>query len=313
MIAAGQHVALGLSWHDGAAFVRMRQVGAEVSALLPLRGLGLRYRVVPDGVRACLGHQSASEGRYVDCLKPLEDPQLAKCTRCRVVDARFAASLHHAHRTDVAEVAAGDIERSVAQHLEQTNWIYLAAFRDGSLKVGTSSERRRYTRLQEQGAWKARFVAQARDGIAVRVAEDLITARLDISQSVSARRKRRGLATSVPDTQLDTRLAQSAEAVHHLLADATDDGTVQGVAVADEPWESAAVGQPVWDRLMDYPVHLGSGAHAVQVVEVCGRMLAVEQPRSGDRFVTDVAELFGFPIDVGDHEPDPIQVQDSLF
>ena len=129
-------VIVGTSWSSGTASVRARHVGEQTSRLEPLVGLRLRYRAGVDSPRHCLGHVPfrRASGYYVDCANRPE-PGGRKCGQCAIVDATFASSLHHAHTRGQAE-----LDPAVVEHLAQPNVLYVAAFRDLSLKVGTSTE-----------------------------------------------------------------------------------------------------------------------------------------------------------------------------
>ena len=221
-----------------------------------------------------------------------------------IVDATFASNLHHAHTR-----GRGELDPAVLAHLRQPNLLYLAAFRDGSVKVGTSTEARIQKRLTEQGAWKARIVARAEDGFAVRDVEDRVSADVSLPQSIAIGRKLDGMAAPRPDDALDEALAQHTTLVHHVL-EVMDDARLQGMEVE---WSFPLGNEAVWSGLHRYPLRLQSGAHDLEVLAACGRMVVVERPGRTDRFVADLGQLYGVELDLGDHEPDALAVQDSLF
>lgn len=285
--------------------VRLRDDGAEASSLSPAVGLRLHYQASPDSPRVCVGHTPFRQTGvdHVDCASlPLAGGR--KCDRCAVIDSTFASNLHHAHTKDRA-----DIDPAIAEHLRQPNRLYLAAFRDGSLKVGTTTEKRREKRLREQGAWRAVFVATATDGYAVRDIEDKVTAELGLAQLVSIGRKLDGMAQPKPDSALEESLAAAAASVVDLIAAAED----TRLTAMTEPWHFPDSGSPMWAGLHPYPLKLSSGSHDLEVQAACGRMIVVAQPGSTDTFVADVGQLFGIQLDTGDYTPDPLAVQDSLF
>ena len=197
----GPLVVLGSSWGDAGCDLRVRRRGQD-SFLVPAVGLELNFRVDPGAARHCIGHHAPkrNDGRYVECHNPPR-PGEKTCVSCAVADAEFAADLHHAHTRP-----ADQIHESVRQHLQRTNILYLAAFRDGSIKVGTSTGTRRHTRLIEQGAWRAIEVAEVSDGFAVRRLEDLVTERLTLPQAVATTRKLRGMVSPRGDGELDRLL-----------------------------------------------------------------------------------------------------------
>ena len=212
-------VVLGLVWGDDGCRVRLRVPDPgpdgtiEPSQLVPVVGLELNYRVGPDARRHCLGHSSPqrNNGAYVDCHNRPQ-PNEKTCVSCAVADAEFASNLHHAHTRQ-----RDALDRSVVDHLEQTNELYVAAFRDGSLKIGTSTGHRTAKRLTEQGAWRAVRVASVTDGFTVRLLEDLVTEKLGLTQSVAVKRKLQGMTNPLGDRLLDERLDPMVQEVHRLI------------------------------------------------------------------------------------------------
>ncbi len=321
-------VLLGLVWGDDRCLVRLRipEPGTdgtvEPSQLVPVVGLELNYRVAPDGRRHCLGHSSPqrNNGAYVDCPNPPQ-PNEKTCVGCAVADAEFASNLHHAHTRE-----RDTLERSVVDHLEQTNELYVAAFRDGSLKIGTSTAHRTSKRLAEQGAWRAVRVASVADGFLVRRLEDLVTEKLGLTQSVAVKRKLQGMARPLSDPMLAERLDPMVDEVHRLIGSldrlpgsAEPDGIDDEVELTDRRWAFPESDSPIWDRLHPYPARLDAGTHHVEVVAMCGRLAVLRRPgtdgpdRADDRFVADLGRLFGVELDIGRYEPDRLAVQDSLF
>lgn len=302
-------VLLGISWRRGMPELRVRGGASEQSVLLPLRELELSYRAT--GPRVCLGHVPFRDSTrtYADCLRPPAEGG-RRCDRCAAAEATFAASLHHAHTREPSM-----IDVSVRDHLMQTNLLYLAAFRDGSIKVGTTTETRTQQRLAEQGAWRATIVAVASDGIAVRQLEDVVTEVLGIAQSVSIGRKLEGLAVASPveaaerDAQLRVVLASAAGKVHQILDAAPD----SRLTPQDQGWIHPVHDDPLWSRVHRYPHRLDQGAHRLQLLDACGRAVALQRPGGSDVFVADIGQLFGLQLELGDYGSTEIVVQDALF
>ncbi len=297
---------LGLTWSTGEPMVRLRR-GDEPSSLFPVVGMNLTYRVDPDGVRRCIGHTGAKKrDEPIDCPNTPEAGSKT-CTSCSVKNALFAGSLHHSHLR-----GEGSADPEMAAHLAQPNRVYLAAFRDGSVKVGTSTTKRADTRLAEQGAWMARFVADTENGIAVRQLEDLITSRLGLTQSVTITRKLTGLAQPRTDDWLNGVLLRHAEQVRELIRslDGTD---VSSVTPADAAWSNPALIAGDWPTVHRYPHRLSAGSHEVCARSAVGSAIAFTRPGSTDTFVADVRQLFGVPLLIGEAAPEPVTVQDSLF
>lgn len=294
-----------MSWADGSPRVRVRRDDAKTSELVPLVGLRLNYSVGPDAARRCVGHKPfrASNAEWVDCDNaPLHESR--KCDRCAAVDATFASQLHHAHNK-----ARGELDPAVLGHLDQPNKLYLATFRDGSIKVGTSTEHRLPERLTEQGAWRARSVAATADGLAVRIIEDRVSAEIGLPQSVSIKRKLDGLVRPAVDDRLGRELDRWTNPVHELVAELADDR----IEPESVDWVSPLAKDSRWMDLHRYPLKLSSGAHDLEFVGASGRAVMVTPPASSDKFVADMGQLYGIVLELGEHSPDELAVQDRLF
>lgn len=296
---------LGIGWTNGSPYVRLRQNGGA-SQLVPLATISLRYSIDTTTTRRCVGHKPFRDKStaWSDCNRTPSAGSLT-CDRCTASDATFASQLHHAHTK-----GPGELDSAVLHHLQQPNNVYLAAFRDGSIKVGTSTKARLDTRLDEQGAWVAQVVATTTDGFAVRLLEDRITAELGLPQSVSVSRKLDGLDSPRPDDRLRTELSRWSTRVHELVAEQAD----PRVAPTNAGWVSSISTNPAWNNVHRYPLKLNSGAHDLDLLTASGRIAMAQRPTSSDRFVCDLKQLFGREIELLDEVvPDELSVQDKLF
>lgn len=305
MTAAEQRsVMLGMSWATGEPLARVRRPEQPLAEPEPLRGLSLAYEVPDGGPRHCIGHSGArSRDEPLDCPNKPEAGSRT-CTSCSVKDAMYASSLHHAHTR-----ARAAIDPDVAEHLRQPNRLYLAAFRDGSIKVGTSTAARAETRLLEQGAWVARFVATTTDGYSVRDLEDRITIDVGLTQAVAIGRKLDGLAQPRVDQWLHEQLDIWTAAAHDVLAVMQD----PRLTAVEEPWLNPAAEADVWRSVHRYPQPLDRGSHVLDIVDVCGRAIAFRRHRGDDVFVADLRSLFGVEFGPLEAEPEAVAVQDALF
>lgn len=293
---------LGVQWSADGTSLRVRDDGANVSELIDPTGVQLNYRLGENPARRCVGHHSQTSG-YIECTSKPEERKRT-CTKCSIAEATFASQLHHAHNEPERLT-----DQSMIEHMQQPNVLYLAAFRDGSVKIGTSTAVRSEKRLLEQGAWKARLVAETTDGLAVRVVEDLVTRELFVPQSVSASRKLGGLCQPLSDVDLDARLEPLVATVERLIA---DHGS-QHVVSTNTEWVNPASENPLWSSVRSYPNNLRKGAHNLTLRSFVGRMAAAEHTQSGDHFAIDLQPLYGLELELGDHEPDEVAVQDQLF
>lgn len=308
LFADGPLVILGVDWTEPTAegaMLRVRrgeQSAPSESTLVPTTGLTLNYRSSATDPRHCVGHRSPrrNDGRYLDCLNRPQ-PGDKTCVSCSVANAELAADLHHAHTRDPAM-----IHHAVRRHLDQANVLYVAVFRDGSLKIGTSTAGRRLLRWSEQGAWLVSEVATVDDGFTVRRLEDLITEQLSFAQSVNSARKIKGMATPRSDQDLSTILDTAVQAVHELLAGSS-------AQLSDERWQFPRSDRPLWNRLHRYPVKLTEGQHHFEIEAACGRLAVISKPGGNDRFIVDLGQLAGYEIELGNFTPESLMVQDSLF
>ncbi len=280
------------------------RIGRAASTHLPVEGFELGYSFSTATPR-CIGHKPFRDtsASWVDCDKaPLHEGQ--KCDRCAANDATFASQLHHAHIR-----GTGELDASVQTHLAQENHLYLAAFRDGSIKVGTSTSHRLHTRLSEQGAWRATVVASATNGVAVRELEAHITNELGLPQSVSAQRKLSGLTNPVSNDRLDTELAHWRTGVHALV----DSVASEAITTTTNQWVSPVSTMDVWNHVIAYPLKLRTGCHRLHLLAASGRLCAFTRPGLDDVFVADLRPLYGFELTHAEVAPDELAVQDSLF
>ncbi len=303
-------VLIELSWSQHEPRVRVRDEQAMTSAHIPLIGLELNYRLDASSRRLCLGHRAfGGDGAvYIDCTRKPK-PGAKKCVRCSVHDVAFAANIHQAHKKD-----RRDIDAFFALHLAKPNLLYLAGFRDGSIKVGTTTEQRAVERLREQGAWMARFIGRASDGFVVREMEDLVTEFVGVAQAVSARRKLKGLVRPCSSEALSKQIDDRAAKAVSLIEGLNDDR----LTATDEDWIFPGHARPGWNAPVLYPVPLELGSHDLAVVDACGRsVLLTRRSSTGtidpDIFLADIGQLFGWELELGQFAADEIAMQPSLF
>lgn len=315
----------GLTWDDLNPRLRIRYLDEESSRLVPAVGFHLTYRAEADAERWCIGRPASTDpadnGAPTDCLNRAKsteyNPNSRFCVSCAVDEAMLASSLHHAHTRD-----RRDLDPTIRDHLARPNVLYLAGFRDGSTKIGTSTAHRIDVRLAEQGAWSARLVGGAANGFVVRRLEDDVTAELRLPQSVAVGRKLSGLARPVGNDHLDRLLDEALASVRSLDSIAREvaghgfhlEVHVDG-SLLDQTWKNPGFDQALWNDhpLYPYPAALDDGAHALTIVGLCGRVAVITRPDSDDRFLADLGQWFGVELHPGQVEPTPITVQGALF
>ncbi|MFW2382730.1 MAG: DUF2797 domain-containing protein [Acidimicrobiales bacterium] len=288
---------LGTVWAESLPFLLVKEGDAGRATLVPVAEFRFGYRARPDLARVCTGHR-LEPGDQV-CERRVQEGTRT-CRSCAIEAALFASDLHHAH---TREPTGG-----LTDHLNQPNVLYVAGFGDGSIKVGTSVAHRVETRLMEQGARLARIVARATDGVSIRVMEDLVTDTLAIAQTVSIRRKLRGLTEPRPGAELVEMVAGHATRVHRLLHE------IEGWEQLDETWSNTVFDDVRWDRVFLYPRDLGVGTHDLVAGGACGRIVRLSRPEAGaDQFVADLRQLYGVRLETGVFETPDIAAQHTLF
>ena len=297
-------VILGLNWHEDTPMIRFR-IGSEATlSNAPALNSKLHYRITPESKRFCLGHIAMTDGgsTYKGCAgKPQKG---RKCPKCTSADARYAANLHHAHIKNMA-----DLPSEFQRHMEQPNYLYLASFGDGSMKVGTTTSHRKERRLQEQGALWAIVLAKTLDGFAVRRLEDLVTTELSIQQAVSTKKKITGLLHPIERKQAKENLDLARKEVEELLL-SVENITCDIVGIE---WENKALKSETWKNVHLYPRDLSSGAHLLRIVDVIGRIGALVPEDSSDVFIADLDTLFGIELEIGSFPTEDLLIQDALF
>ena len=81
--------------------------------------------------------------------------------------------------------------------------------------------------------------------------------------------------------------------------------------VEDGAWKNPSADDERWQHVLAHPSRLDQGAHQLDVVDVVGRVGLVR--RGADHLAVDLSQLRGVVIEFGDVDPDPIEVQASLF
>ncbi len=268
-----------LSWRERKPVVAVEPVedGVPCGTVLRTRlDLGdaplVRALPVPDGVepRWCAGfahaevdEQGTARFRTVACPKHQRIRSGQQCGLCRHLD-RFRP-LHRVHR-------GARLTDAALAYVSRPHWLYIATFPDAASKVGTAHERSQVTRLDQQAAARATWIALAPDGILVRRLEDAVGSELGLTQFKQVRTKHRAWAAPRPAEELDAAHDSAVRAARRLLADwgaglpsaagAASDGAAGAVSggVSGEGSSGVAGGAE------DAPLEVGSSLDGVELV-----------------------------------------------
>jgi len=294
----------GLRWHDDGSWHHRLIAADGTSRELPGRGHRLAFRLA-DERRWCLGYFTFEDGAgsRQPCATGAEATNGRQCERCRK---REGFSVVHHHRGALAELPG-----QIREYIGRPHLLYIACFGRGECKVGTAPLTRRNTRLYEQGALLARFVASSPDGLHVRDSERLVSA-AGFKESVTVRAKLAALSGALEDwPKLERTLATAAaQAVDHLPP---------GTTVLSEPWTG---GERFHRRLREYGRFLdvaprpdGAGEYVLDAVDAHGHVLLCRAADDSPELVlVDESPFVGRRIVLDDSiENRPAAAQMGLF
>lgn len=230
-----------------------RGVPSGVRVQIPLTPgayLGLRISRDSEGelYRYCAGYttgvsgdaatESTSAGiRRVPCPEGTRIQRGQQCPRCTARD-EFTA-LHSAH------LYPGTLTESMRAYAMLEHRLYIATFPDGTHKVGTSSLHSTPRRLDEQAVATATYIALAPDGLAIRRAEDAVTALAKIPQVKQVASKYRAWTNPLPGAQLRSAHQEAVARAREALAELARTEPEVPLTALDEPWiPSLAMNRP---------------------------------------------------------------------
>ncbi|MEW1699092.1 DUF2797 domain-containing protein [Streptomyces sp. NPDC093249] len=300
---AGTYVCHGITW----ATTR------PCLLLAPVPGGSLRYAAVMSGR---LSYQVTGTGRWctgryrfaghfrveaVACPDRSPTERGGQCVSCTAQDDfRFAHQFH----------SGGHVPESLATYMTQPHRLYLATFGDGTTKVGTAAVPRGRSRLDEQGALVATYLAEFPDGRTVRFAEDALTRRLGLTQTVRGTVKLRALAEL-------RGLAQVRAAHEHHLDQAARTLADMGIPVHPEPWSPPAEGdllRSTGGAKALYPHDPRQGEHGFSVLSCIGSQALITLGRDDLPYLIDLGVLKGHRITLSPGFASPVTtVQSTLF
>ena len=224
--------------------------------LTPGAYLGLRIPRDSEGelYRYCAGYTTGVSGdaapesapkpggvsagiRRVPCPEGTRIQRGQQCPRCTARD-EFTA-LHSAH------LYPGTLTESMRAYAMLEHRLYIATFPDGTHKVGTSSLHSTPRRLDEQAVATATYIALAPDGLAIRRAEDAVTALAKIPQVKQMASKYRAWTNPLPGAQLRAAHQEAVARAREALAELARTEPEAPLTALDEPWiPSLAMNRP---------------------------------------------------------------------
>lgn len=213
--------------------------GAYLGLRIPRDSEGELYRYC-SGYTTGTSNDAAPESagiRRVPCPEGTRIQRGQQCPRCTARD-EFTA-LHSAH------LYPGTLTESMRAYAMLEHRLYIATFPDGTHKVGTSSLHSTPRRLDEQAVATATYIALAPDGLAIRRAEDAVTALAKIPQVKQVASKYRAWTNPLPGAQLRVAHQEAVARAREALAELARTDPEVPLTALDEPWiPSLAMNRP---------------------------------------------------------------------
>ena len=329
--AAGAPHMTGESAPNQESSPAQRGVPSGVRIQIPLTPgayLGLRIPRDSEGelYRYCAGYTTGTSNdaapesagiRRVPCPEGTRIRRGQQCPRCTARD-EFTA-LHSAH------LYPGTLTESMRAYAMLEHRLYIATFPDGTHKVGTSSLHSTPRRLDEQAVATATYIALARDGLAIRRAEDAVTALAKIPQVKQVASKYRAWTNPLPGAQLRTAHQEVVARAREALAELARTDPEVPLTALDEPWiPSLAMNRPYVALRAQSPELLApcdsglgdpgleSGAAGFFCTGAAGQFLSAHTGDADAAFLVNTAEWRNVLVEPA-QEFTRVRVQGSLF
>lgn len=291
--------------------------------LTPGAYLGLRIPRDSEGelYRYCAGYTTGTSNnaapesagiRRVPCPEGTRIQRGQQCPRCTARD-EFTA-LHSAH------LYPGTLTESMRAYAMLEHRLYIATFPDGTHKVGTSSLHSTPRRLDEQAVATATYIALAPDGLAIRRAEDAVTALAKIPQVKQVASKYRAWTNPLPGAQLRTAHQEAVARAREALAELSRTDPEVPLTALDEPWiPSLAMNRPYAALRAQSPEPLApcdsgleSGAAGFFCTGAAGQFLSAHTGDADAAFLVNTAAWRNVLVEPA-QEFTRVRVQGSLF
>lgn len=292
-------------------------------SLTPGAYLGLRIPRDSEGelYRYCAGYTTGTSNdaapesagiRRVPCPEGTRIQRGQQCPRCTARD-EFTA-LHSAH------LYPGTLTESMRAYAMLEHRLYIATFPDGTHKVGTSSLHSTPRRLDEQAVATATYIALAPDGLAIRRAEDAVTALAKIPQVKQVASKYRAWTNPLPGAQLRVAHQEAVARAREALAELARTEPEVPLTALDEPWiPSLAMNRPYAALRAQSPEPLApcdsgleSGAAGFFCTGAAGQFLSAHTGDADAAFLVNTAAWRNVLVEPA-QEFTRVRVQGSLF
>ena len=296
--------------------------GAYLGLRIPRDSEGELYRYCAGyttGVSGDAAPESASEPgvtsagiRRVPCPEGTRIQRGQQCPRCTARD-EFTA-LHSAH------LYPGTLTESMRAYAMLEHRLYITTFPDGTHKVGTSSLHSTPRRLDEQAVATATYIALAPDGLAIRRAEDAVTALAKIPQVKQVASKYRAWTNPLPGAQLRAAHQEAVARAREALAELARTEPEVPLTALDEPWiPSLAMNRPYAALRAQSPEPLApcdsgieSGAAGFFCTGAAGQFLSAHTGDADAAFLVNTAAWRNVLVEPA-QEFTRVRVQGSLF
>lgn len=288
--------------------------GAYLGLRIPRDSAGELYRYCA-GYTTGTSNDAAPESagiRRVPCPEGTRIQRGQQCPRCTARD-EFTA-LHSAH------LYPGTLTESMRAYAMLEHRLYIATFPDGTHKVGTSSLHSTPRRLDEQAVATATYIALAPDGLAIRRAEDAVTALAKIPQVKQVASKYRAWTNPLPGAQLRVAHQEAVARAREALAELTRTDPEVPLTALDEPWiPSLAMNRPYAALRAQSPEPLApcdpgteSGATGFFCTGAAGQFLSAHTGDADAAFLVNTAAWRNVLVEPA-QEFTRVRVQGSLF
>lgn len=250
--------------------------------------------------------------RRVPCPEGARIRRGQQCPRCTARD-EFTA-LHSAH------LYPGTLTESMRAYAMLEHRLYIATFPDGTHKVGTSSLHSTPRRLDEQAVATATYIALAPDGLAIRRAEDAVTALAKIPQVKQVASKYRAWTNPLPGAQLRVAHQEAVARAREALAELARTDPEVPLTALDEPWiPPLAMNRPYAALRAQSPEPLApcdpgteSGATGFFCTGAAGQFLSAHTGDADAAFLVNTAAWRNVLVEPA-QEFTRVRVQGSLF